>query len=88
MTFQLRITGPAKRDLARLPEKILPAVMEFMSGPLIDNPHRAGKPLEGQLKGLYAARRGTFRIVYRIVEDHIQVQVVRVRHRADAYRPN
>lgn len=86
MTYHLLITGPAKRDLAKLPEKVVPAVMEFMRGPLVENPQRVGKPLDHELNGLYSARRGTFRVVYRIINDRIEVQVLRVRHRRDAYR--
>lgn len=45
------------------------AVIEFLMGPLRDNPHRAGKPLVGDLDGFWSARRGAYRVVYAIDVD-------------------
>ncbi len=87
MTYAIIVSPAARRDLDRLPESVVAAVYEFMAGPLADNPHRVGKPLTGDLSGQYSARRGVYRIVYRILEDVVQVQVIRIRHRSTAYRP-
>jgi mRNA interferase RelE/StbE len=87
VTYQVILAGSAKRDLVKMPEKVIPAVLEFIEGPLAENPHRVGKPLVNDLLGLHSARRGTFRVVYRIRDEVIEVQVVRIRHRRDAYRP-
>lgn len=76
-------TPTAKRALVRLPEKVAAAVIEFVYGALAGNPHRVGKPLRFELEGLHSARRGDFRIIYRIGE---QVTIVAIEHRADAYR--
>jgi mRNA-degrading endonuclease RelE of RelBE toxin-antitoxin system len=46
-----------------------------------------GKPLLGELEGLYSARRGDYRIIYEIVEDDQVVLIHRVQHRRDAYPP-
>ncbi len=51
------------------------------------NPHRAGKPLRGELEGLHSARRGDFRVIYEILEDECVVLIHRAAHRADVYRP-
>ncbi len=51
------------------------------------NPHRAGKPLRGELEGLHSARRGDFRVIYEIVEGEHVVLVHRAAHRTDVYRP-
>lgn len=85
--WELLVARSAERTLARLPEKAAPAVVEFMIGPLIDNPHRMGHPLHSELKGLWAARRGPYRIVYEILEDERRVHVPRIDHRLDVYRP-
>jgi len=55
-------------------------------GPLAANPHRAGKPLEEPFDGYHSARRGTYRIIYRINEDKHTVEIHSIRHRRDAYR--
>jgi len=62
------------------------AVVEFMTGALIENPQRVGKPLRGQLAGIHSARRGTYRVLYRIADEAHEVVVLRVEHRRDAYR--
>jgi mRNA-degrading endonuclease RelE of RelBE toxin-antitoxin system len=73
----------AKRALARLPEKVATAAVEFIYGTLAENPARVGKPLRNELEVLHSARRGTYRMIYRIT-DH--VTIIAIEHRADAYR--
>ena len=62
------------------------AVFEFISGALLDDPHRVGKPLRPPLEPAWSARRGTYRILYVIDDRELVVDVTAVRHRADAYR--
>jgi len=68
-----------------LPEQIAAAVWEFVSGPLVEYPHRVGKPLRFALEGFFSARRGQYRVIYRIVEDEVVVEVVKISHRSDTY---
>ena len=84
-SYELQFSASAERNLARLPEFAAAAIVEFVTGPLLDNPHRVGKPLSLELDGYYSARRGAYRVVYRIEDDRI-VRVVRIDHRADVYR--
>ncbi|TWP35345.1 type II toxin-antitoxin system RelE/ParE family toxin [Leekyejoonella antrihumi] len=78
---------PAARALAEvLPEKVATAAYEFITGPLLDNPHRVGKPLEPPLAPAWTARRGTYRILYFLDDAHRVVEVTAIRHRSDAYR--
>ena len=86
MTYTLRLSKAARRALAEtLPEQIAAAVWEFVSGPLLENPHRVGKPLRFGLEGFFSARRGQYRVIYRIVDDEVVVEVVKISHRSDAY---
>lgn len=85
--YEIRFQPAARRAIAeRLPESVAAAVLEFCDGAVAVNPHRVGKPLFGPLTGCHGARRGTYRIVYRIVEDSHTVQVLDVDHRAEIYR--
>lgn len=85
--YRLRNAGPADRALAdALPEKVAAAADEFIIGALLDNPRRVGKPLDPPLAPAWSARRGTYRILYLLDEDHHVVGVTAIRHRADAYR--
>jgi mRNA interferase RelE/StbE len=85
--FQLRVTSPAQRQLNRLPENVAIAIVEFMLGPLVENPHRVGGLLQRELAGLRSARRGAYRIVYELLEPECIVVVHRIDHRASVYRP-
>jgi mRNA interferase RelE/StbE len=86
VTYKLRLSRAARRALAEtLPEQIAAAVWEFVSGPLLDNPHRVGKALRFELEGFFSARRGQYRVIYRIVEDEVIVEVVKISHRSDSY---
>ena len=87
--YRLQVTGPAARALAgHLPEKIAPAVYEFITTTLVENPHRVGKRLilPPPFEGTWSARRGTYRVLYEIDEDNRVVTVTAIEHRVDAYR--
>lgn len=85
--WDLVVARPARRAIDRLPEKIAVAVLDYLLGPLLDNPGRVGKPLRGDLTGLHSAKVGAYRIVYRIDINSHTVQVIYIDHRADIYRP-
>lgn len=76
----------AKRALAKLPEKVATAVVEFVYGSLADNPYRVGRELHLELTGFHAARRGDLRVIYEIDDERHRVIVMTIDHRADAYR--
>jgi mRNA interferase RelE/StbE len=83
-TFEVRFTAAARRSLNVLPPSVLSAVIEFAFGELARQPRRVGKPLRGQLAGTFSARRGPYRLLYRIEQD--VVFILRVDHRGDVYR--
>ena len=88
--YVLSLASSARRVLTEAPPRGLPfaaaaAVTEFLTGPLLDNPHRVGKPLTRELAGYHSARRGAYRIIYRIDEAAHTVHVVRIDHRAGVY---
>jgi mRNA-degrading endonuclease RelE of RelBE toxin-antitoxin system len=87
VTYRIILRASARRALTdTLPASVAPAVAEFIYGPLAENPKRVGSPLSGPYEGYYGARRGSYRILYRIVEDQVVVEVIKVDHRRDAYR--
>ncbi len=85
--YRLRVTGPAQRQLAQLREGTAAAIVEFMLGELLESPHRVGGPLQRELAGLRSARRGSYRVVYEIIDSSQVVVVHRIDHRATVYRP-
>jgi mRNA interferase RelE/StbE len=85
--YELIVAPSARRQLSEeLPEAVAFAAFEFIVGPLLDNPHRVGKRLRPPLEDRNNARRGTYRVLYRIDEERQRVTVVGVFSRADAYR--
>lgn len=79
-------TATARRDLDKLPPRILAAIVEFAFGDLARHPRRVGKPLGGELAGQHGARRGPYRLLYRIDDAAKAIWVHRFDHRADVYR--
>lgn len=79
MTYRVRFTRQAEKDIAKLTEKLRAKLKDIVRNRLAVDPH-SGKPLVGPLKGYWSARL-TYqdRIVYRIDDDELVVIVVRAR---------
>jgi len=85
MTHAVVWAPSARRQLEnRIPPPVGAAIWQFINGPLAADPRRVGKPLRFELEGLWSARRGDYRVVYKITDDAIQI--LRVDHRRDVYR--
>jgi mRNA interferase RelE/StbE len=85
--YELRTTSTVRRALSEtLPEAVATAAYEFITGPLPADPHRIGKRLLPSMDDRFSARRGTYRVIYRIDDKDRVVTVVDVAHRRDAYR--
>jgi mRNA interferase RelE/StbE len=85
--YGVALTPEAQRQLSRLPEKVLAALLEGLYGSIARDPWRASKPLQDELAGLRVARRSVYRIVFRIDESKHLIVVRRIDHRHDVYRP-
>lgn len=86
--YELGTASPARRAIAdRLPPAVATAAVEFVTGPLLANPRRVGKPLGDELHGIYSARLGRdWRVPYEIDDAKHAVIVLDVRKRSAAYR--
>jgi len=69
-------------------EAVRAAVIEFVTTALVEDPYRAGRALRSELAGIFSARRGTYRVLYRIDDERREVLFLRVDHRRDVYRPH
>ncbi len=84
--YRLQIARPAAQALAEeLPETVAAAVVELITGDLLREPRRVGKPLQRELAGRWAARRGAYRVLYAIDDQQGQATVLAVEHRRDVY---
>jgi len=86
--YELGMTRPAQRAISELlPEDVAAAVVEFVTGPLLEAPYRVGRQLRDALSGFHSARIGTqWRVLYRIDESKHTVIVQDIQHRSTAYR--
>ena len=87
MSFRVVVARTAARQLAEgLPEAVAAACVEFIFGALADDPRRVGAPLRKPFEGQWRARRGEYRVRYRIDDAAQMVYVLDIDHRRDAYR--
>lgn len=85
--YSIALAPGARRALTTsLPEAAAFAAWEFILGPLAQKPRAVGAPLRAPYEALWRARRGQYRIRYRIDETKRQVVVVDIDHRRDAYK--
>lgn len=78
--------APARRQFDRLPLSVAAAVLETLDA-IAENPRRLGKRLVLDHEGRWSARRGPYRIIYKLIEDEHVVRVVAIGHRRDVSRP-
>ncbi len=84
MHYQVIVSARAFRDLERIPPRIVPAIIEFIYGDLAKAPIRVSKPLMRELSGYLGAHRGSYRVLFEI--DGETIEIARIVHRADVYR--
>ncbi len=84
--FQAVLTASALRSLQAVPPRIAGPLVEFIFGGLAGDARRRGKPLQQELAGRHAARRGDYQIVYRLGEDTKMMYVLKIGHRSQVYR--
>jgi mRNA interferase RelE/StbE len=85
--YTIVFTSAARRRLGNLPLAAAAALHEHLIGPVAENPHRLGKPLDDPFDKVWTTRRGEYRALYTIHDHERVVTVLAVAHRRDAYRP-
>jgi mRNA interferase RelE/StbE len=84
--YRVVLTGSALRSLQAVPVRISEPLVEFVFGGLASDPRRRGKQLKRELAGRWSARRGDYRIIYRLDEDTMTMYVLKIGHRSQVYR--
>jgi mRNA interferase RelE/StbE len=85
--YTISLSRRARRNLQEdLPLEVAVPATETIQHAIAVNPHRVGKPLDEPFDGYHAARRGTYRIIYRTDEAKRVVEIHSIRHRRDSYR--
>ncbi|WP_419920595.1 type II toxin-antitoxin system RelE family toxin [Candidatus Poriferisodalis sp.] len=84
--YKVEIARRAVKSIARLPRREQLRVRAAVDL-LADEPRPPGCVALADEDSVYRVRVGDYRIVYEVVDDRLVVQVVRVGHRRDVYRP-
>jgi mRNA-degrading endonuclease RelE of RelBE toxin-antitoxin system len=82
-----RLTRRARRELESLPDALREAVLATLVAIGAD-PRGSGKPLVGELRGLWSAKVGAYRVVYSVEGSAAAPRAVvrAIGHRAAVYR--
>jgi mRNA interferase RelE/StbE len=80
--WSIRLSLSAIKALDQLPLKVATAIVEFITGTLPGDPRRFSKPLRYELTGWHVARRGDYRVTFRILDDDHVLLISRIEHRA------
>ena len=84
--WSVRVSPSAVRALDRLPHKVAAAIAEFITATLPADPYRLSKPLRFEFEGWRVARRGGYRVTFRLIHEDRVRYVGRIEHRAHIYR--
>jgi addiction module RelE/StbE family toxin len=82
--YEVTLSVDAAKSIRKLPKQVQRAVVAALTA--LENDPRGGKPLIGELAGIWSLRRGDYRVLYRIDDRERRVEVARVGHRRDIYR--
>lgn len=82
--YEVALSIDAAKSIRKLPKQVQRAVVAALTA--LESDPRGGKPLIGELAGIWSLRRGDYRILYRIDDRERRVEVARVGHRRDVYR--
>lgn len=87
MAWLIRFDEGVERSLAKLDQQIAKRITSKLREIAnLDDPRSVGKPLVGNLAGLWRYRVGDYRIICYIDDGELVILVVDVDHRSEVYR--
>ena len=87
MTYQLELAKRATKSFSQLPKKVQQSLLLALEQ-LEADPFHAQldiRALQGELKGLYRVRVGSYRIIYDVDQGAGVIRVRQILHRQSAY---
>lgn len=87
MNWVYRFDERALKDLKKMDRAAQKAIIAYLDERITgnDDPKRFGKPLAGELAGLWRYRVGSYRIICQIQDNELLVLVLTVGHRRNIY---
>ncbi len=81
--YNVVYTEIAKKQLDCLHGKLKSQIERGLQR-IAQNP-KLGKPLKGELKGIWSERVSTFRILYKIYDKKVEILILLIEHRKSIY---
>jgi len=75
----------ATEDLTKIDRTMAQKLFNKVESYLVKNPTEYGKPLVGNLRGLWSYRFSDYRVVYQVKQSELLILVVEVGHRKGVY---
>lgn len=86
-TYKIDIKPSAQKALGKLPKTIAGSLIKKIKG-LANDPYPSGfKKLSG-IDNAYRVRSGDYRVIYRIFNAVLVVEVIKIGHRKNVYKNN
>ena len=86
--YQVKFSFSSIKTLKKLDKATSRLIFNWIEKNLINciDPRQYGKPLKGNLKGLWRYRVGDYRIIAEIFDNELIIEVVEIGHRKEIYR--
>ena len=85
-SFKIEWKRSATKELKKLPKETVPRILKAVEM-LLDEPYPSGvRKLVGS-EHTYRLRVGNYRVVYSVIASKLVIEIIRVRHRKDVYKP-
>ena len=83
--YKIQWKPSAVKELRRLDRQVVPRIVKAVES-LSSNPFPAGVRKLYSSEHSYRIKIGDYRVIYSVIESHLVIEIVRVRHRKDIYR--
>lgn len=87
MAWQIKLSARSQKTLDKLPPQVQKQVLLYLCRRIqpLQNPRLLGKPLRGDLAGLWRYRVEDYRIICEILDGELLILVIKIGHRREIY---
>jgi mRNA interferase RelE/StbE len=87
LIWKIEFDSDVEKDLRKLGHTAQKKILTYLKDKLmlVSDPRTLGKPLSGELSGLWRYRVGDYRILAQIEDDALIILVIHVGHRKNVY---
>ena len=87
MIWKIEFDSDVEKDLRKLGHTAQKKILTYLKDKLmlVSDPRTLGKPLSGELSGLWRYRVGDYRILAQIEDDKLIILIIHVGHRKNVY---